>query len=140
MNVTIILADSAQVAGGKLYLLGGNWRITNGRSPSVVVLLIEANWNEANRHFHFMIELIDADGKLYTIETPNGSFPQKYFSQITFGRPAELPVGSMLSETLIFQVPPLFTLKPTYSYEWRCTIDGEFAASKSFTTRPEQNL
>ena len=39
MKVTILLADAAQAAEGKLYVLGGGWSIT-GPDPSPMALAI----------------------------------------------------------------------------------------------------
>ena len=42
MNVTMLLADSAQVADGKLYVLGGGWSLTGpDPTPSAVAIKLE---------------------------------------------------------------------------------------------------
>ena len=41
MKVTMMLADSAQVAGGKLYILGGGWSITGPMPcPSAIAVIV----------------------------------------------------------------------------------------------------
>ncbi|MGH2780595.1 MAG: hypothetical protein ACRDLA_04090 [Thermoleophilaceae bacterium] len=52
MKVTMLLADAAQTAEGKLYVLGGGWAITGpDPSPSAVAMYIEVPWDQANmRH------------------------------------------------------------------------------------------
>ena len=136
MKVTILLADAAQVSEGKLHLLGGNWRLTNGRSQSAVVLLLDAHWNEGNRELQVFVELVDVDGNVFIATFAEGPVPQQYHFQCNLIKLAELPSGSNLSETYVLNIPPLMALKPRHCYEWRCSIDGIFMASRSFITQP----
>ena len=53
MNVTMLLCDAAQVAYGKLYILGGGWSMTGPDPvPSAVALKIHVDWHEAERAHH----------------------------------------------------------------------------------------
>ena len=63
----LILADAAEVTGGKLYLLGGGWdRLTVNSQPAkrsfAVALAFRVPWHETNRQHVFQIEMADADG------------------------------------------------------------------------------
>ena len=63
MRVTLMLADSAQVADGKLfYILGGGWSITGPPAPSAIALLVEVPWDQTNRRLEWRFELVDSDG------------------------------------------------------------------------------
>ncbi|MCH8198911.1 MAG: hypothetical protein V3S98_00275 [Dehalococcoidia bacterium] len=64
----LILADAAQIAGNKLYLMGGGWdRLTIHRPLPVqqqmaVAVAFRVDWNETNMKHQFEIEVADADG------------------------------------------------------------------------------
>jgi hypothetical protein len=63
------LADSAQVVGGKLYLLGGGWDMltVNTGFPvphqMAVAVAFRVPYSETNRPFDVEIEIQDADGR-----------------------------------------------------------------------------
>ncbi|MFI5347933.1 MAG: DUF6941 family protein, partial [Elusimicrobiota bacterium] len=62
MKVTMMLADSAQAVGGKLYILGGGWSITGPQPcPSAIAVLVSVPWNETNRKHRVKVELVDED-------------------------------------------------------------------------------
>ena len=65
----LLVADGAQVVGGKLYLLGGGWdRLTVPRLPGPpampfsVALGVNVPWSLTNRKMSFSIDIHDADG------------------------------------------------------------------------------
>jgi len=66
---TAMLADSAQVQGGKLYILGGGFDTIRARTVPVVhrnlnlALIVEVDPDERNRDLDIVIDLIDEDGK-----------------------------------------------------------------------------
>ena len=71
----MMLADSAQVSEGKLFILGGGWSVTGPPAPSAIVLHVEVPWDQTNRQLHFTLNLTDADGtpvfvELITIALP----------------------------------------------------------------------
>ncbi|MFQ5874745.1 MAG: hypothetical protein ACE5JL_13250, partial [Dehalococcoidia bacterium] len=90
----LILADSAQVVGNKLYLLGGGWdRLTvNTGFPlaqrCAVALSVRVPWNETNQKHTFEVEV--------TSEDPNTEEPKsllKVGGQFEVGRPAGISQG-----------------------------------------------
>ena len=65
----LLVADGAQVVGGKLYLLGGGWdRLTvpqlPGRPamPFSVAVGVNVPWSLTNRKMSFSIDVHDTDG------------------------------------------------------------------------------
>ena len=95
MNVEwFILADSAQVVGGKLYLLGGGWdRLTvNTGFPfdqrCALALSIKVPWNETNQKHSFEVEMISEDK---TTEQPKTLM--KAGGQFEVGRPPGIRQG-----------------------------------------------
>ena len=84
----LILADAAEVVGGKLYLMGGGWdRLTVHSQPAkknlAVALALRVPWHETNRQHAFQIDMTDEDGK--QVVSVNGA--------TEVGRPAGIPPG-----------------------------------------------
>ena len=68
MKVTMLLADYAQVADGKLTVVGGGWSLTGPEpSPFGIAILVHVPWDQANRRHTLRLELVDADGVPVTI-------------------------------------------------------------------------
>ena len=120
-----MLADSAQVADGKLYILGGGWSITGPPAPSAIALLVEVPWDQTNRRLEWRLELVDSDG--YPVLTPageGGENPILMGGDFEVGRPPGTPHGAPIGLPLALNLSPL-PLDPNHRYEWRFTIDGE---------------
>lgn len=108
----LILADSAQVVGGKLFLLGGGWEnlVVNSSFPVQQICAIAASfrilWNETNQRHNVEIEVMDQDGQ--SIVQLNG--------QVEVGRPPGIPPGSAqrsqlgFSAVLTFDSPGSFVI------------------------------
>ena len=90
----MILADSAQVVGNKLYLLGGGWdRLTVNRDFPVnqhcaIAVAIKIPWNETNLKHVFEVEVMSEDP---ATEEPKSL--AKINGQFEVGRPAGIPAG-----------------------------------------------
>ena len=122
----LILADAAQVNGGKLYLLGGGWDQLNVGSafpvPQRVGLAASflVPWNETNQKRNVELSLVTDDGdELLKI---NG--------QIEVGRPAGIPAGSEQRAQLAADMSVEFKRPGVYSIIAR--IDGEESARIAF--------
>jgi hypothetical protein len=134
----MLLADSAQEIGGKLYILGGGWSLTGpDPTPSALAIKFEVPWDRANHPYEVELELVDADGEPVTVDTPDGTQPLKIGAKLEAGRPPGLKLGSPLDAAMAINFGPL-PLKPDTRYEWRLTIDGkhEEGWSVAFSTRP----
>jgi hypothetical protein len=134
----MLLADSAQEVGGKLYILGGGWSLTGpAPAPSALALKFEVPWDRANHPYQIELELLDADGSPVTVETPEGEMPLKVGARLEAGRPPGLKPGSPLDAAMAINFGPL-PLQPDRRYEWRLTVDGEHQQdwSVAFSTRP----
>lgn len=95
----LILADAAQIAGGKLYLMGGGWDRLTIRRPfpvqqqMAVAASFRVGWNETNMQHRFEIEVADADGVTlgkvagtFEVGRPTGIAPgQEQRTQIAVG-------------------------------------------------------
>lgn len=92
MRLTVaMLADSAQVAGGKLYVLGGAFDTVNARAfPALVrslavVLVAEVQPADRNRDLPIAMRLLDEDGAALGVESKG---------MMRVGEPTTLPAGA----------------------------------------------
>ena len=134
----MLLCDSAQVADGKLYILGGGWSMTGpDPMPSAVAVKIDVDWHEASSSHHWELFLEDADGRPVTVETSEGTQPLEVRGEFSVNRPDSLPPGSPVDVALAINMGPL-PLLPKSRYTWRFVVDGESddTWTAAFTTRP----
>ncbi|MEI7759839.1 MAG: hypothetical protein WCJ67_03620 [Thermoleophilia bacterium] len=134
MKVTMLLADFAQVADGKLTVVGGGWSRTGpDPAPFGIAILVHVPWDQANRRHTLRLELVDADGNPVTApveveegEGDGGGEPVVFLDDIEFevGRPPGIKPGTPLELPLAVNSGPL-PLEPGGRYEWRLSINGE---------------
>jgi hypothetical protein len=138
MKVTLMLADSAQVADGKLFVLGGGWNITGPQPvPFALAALIEVPWSGTNRKHAFKFEMIDLDGRPVTVTGPNGEQPVAFDGEFEIGRPPGVRAGAYQPVPIAVNHGPV-PLPPGSHFEWRFTLDGETQEDwrLAFSTRP----
>jgi hypothetical protein len=85
----LILADSAQVQGDKLHMLGGGWTIVWAKAfPAQHQMAVAAGilvpWMETNVRHRFQVRVVAEDGAVFG--ELSGEFER--------GRPAGLPAGT----------------------------------------------
>jgi hypothetical protein len=122
MKATLMLADHAEVAEGKLFINGGGWTTTGPDPvPFAIVAIIEVPWDQTNRQHKLRFELIDTDGNPVL-----GDNQEPVFLEIMgeVGRPPGVKPGSSIPLPLALFNPQGHPL-PGGRYEWRLTIDGE---------------
>lgn len=117
----MMLADSAQAVGGKLYVLGGGWDVTTGATPHAVVLLLSVPWAQTNKKHKMRLSLVTGDGQPFVLPTPKG--PQQLFFDTEFevGRPPGMSAGTSQNIPLTVTIGPL-PYEPG-RYEWRLSIN-----------------
>jgi hypothetical protein len=141
VKATLLLADSAQVADGKLYVLGAGWNVVGPQpTPLAVAMLIEVPWDRANEAHHMRLELLDADGQPVEVPSPPDGEPRPLVIEADFevGRPPGLKRGAPLNVPLAINLPPQ-PIPPNDRYEWRLTINNETDENwrATFSTRPD---
>lgn len=127
MKVTMMLCDYAQVADGKLIVVGGGWSVTGpDPTPLGIALLIQVPWDQANQRHTLRLELLDADGNPVLVDEDDEAEPIVFFDDLTFevGRPPGIKPGTPLDFPLAVNAGPL-PIPPGGRFEWRLTIDGE---------------
>lgn len=126
-----LLADSAQVMGGKLYILGGGWNtlFVNRfpvRHPSLAVgLRIRVPWSLTDRTVTVGLDLEDEDGGRVLPTAP-------ITQAIKVSRAPMMPEGSDIVIARSFTFSNLTFEKPG-GYAFLITIDGEVSERLRFT-------
>jgi hypothetical protein len=140
VKVTMMLADYAAVADGKLVIVGGGWSFTGPAPvPFGIALKIEVPWDQANTKHKLRLELVDADGQPVLVPTEGGIEQQLAMEgEFEIGRPAGLKPGTPLDAMLAVNFPPQ-PIPPEGQYVWQLAIDGHSDENwrLGFTTRPD---
>ncbi len=134
----MLLADSAQVADGKLFILGGGWSVTGpDPTPSAVAIKVGVDSHEFNVPHHWELFLEDADGQQVRFETPEGSQIIEVRGDFSATAPPDVPVGTPVDVPIAVNFGPI-PLGDGERYTWRMVVDGETLPGGlvSFTTRP----
>jgi Family of unknown function (DUF6941) len=127
-KVNLMLADSAQVADGKLYVLGGGWSIIVPGSPFAVCGIIDIPWHQGTEWHSLRLELIDGDGEPLRVPVEGQDEPQTLVIDAPPYRPTIGPhvkPGTSLGWPFAVNVSPGLPLRPGAIYEWRLSIDGK---------------
>lgn len=135
LRVTMLLADSAQVADRKLYVLGGGLSVVGPRpQPMGVAIRIEVPWDRANVPHAWRLDLLDEDG--HPVEV--NQRPLVVQGRFEAGRPTGLKAGTPLSVPLAIMFPAL-PVRPGKSYTWQLSIDEATHVDwrQSFHVRPQ---
>jgi hypothetical protein len=116
----LLVADSADVVNGKLYMLGGAW--DNLKVPQLpgppavpfaVAVGIDVPWSLTNRKLRFSVDVVDADG---------GEVAQLVGGELEVGRPPGLRAGTPQRFQITVPAQPQFTAPGRYVI--RCSVDG----------------
>jgi hypothetical protein len=122
VKVTLMIADFARVANGKLDVIGGGWSMMNAQGPFgfFVAALFQIPWDQTNAKHKFRLELLDADGR--GVPIPSGETVRAE-GEFEVGRPAGLRPGTPVDAPLVVPFGPLELDEGRY--ELRLTIDDE---------------
>ena len=102
---TAMLADAAQVQGGKLFVLGGGFDTISARTIPVVhrsltlAMVAEVEPDERHRDLEVAIQLIDEDGGPLDVEAKG---------KLRVGAPPNLPPGSA---SIVPIVSPFYNIR-----------------------------
>ena len=139
VKVTMLLADHAQVADGKLNIIGGGWSITGPvPGPSAIAMLIQVPWDQTNQKQRMRLELVDSDGVPVAVDTPEGRTEVVIEGEFEAGRPVGLKPGTPIDMPVAIDLPPQ-PIPPGGRYEWRLSINdrSEDDWTLAFSTRPD---
>ena len=139
MRVTMMLADHAQVADGKLFVSGGGWSVCGpGPVACAVALLFHIPWQHTNERISFTLRLLDEDGMPVSQPGPDGSQEVQAGGQFEAGRPAGLAPGTDINVPITFNM--VLQLAPGRRFTWVLEVDSQVdeAWRLSFATRETQ--
>ncbi len=125
---TAMLADAAQVQGGKLFVLGGGFDTISARTVPVVhrsltlAMVAEIAPEERHRDLEISIALVDEDGQALEVEAKG---------KLRVGAPPNLPPGSV---SIVPIVSPFYNIRfpEAKGYAFVVRFDGEELARIRF--------
>ena len=96
MKAKILLADSAEVREGLLFLLGGTWnKIGPLPQPFAIAGVIEVDWDECNKKHTAEFSIEDVDGNPLMVQGLTGEHqPFRLSTPFEVGRPSGSPQGT----------------------------------------------
>jgi hypothetical protein len=118
----MMLADHAQVAGGKLFINGGGWSVVDPSPPPYsIVLLLLVPWDRAGSPLDLRLTLLDEDGGV-VVQGSDGA-EARIHARIEVARPPAHRAGVPLDVPLVIGVPAM-RLEPASRYTWLLEVDG----------------
>jgi len=125
MQAQLLLADSAQVVNGKMYVLGGGWNQI-GPKPSAMAVVIRfvVPWDETNKKHQWVLRLLDEDGRSVILGNAENARPIEVKGQFEAGRPVGSEPGSDTSIPIAVNIGSL-PLPAGKRLEWRLFVDEE---------------
>ncbi|HXL89085.1 MAG TPA: hypothetical protein VN969_08900 [Streptosporangiaceae bacterium] len=136
MRVTMLLADHAQVADGKLFISGGGWSFCGpGPVPCSVAVLFHVPWQHTDEKMAFSLRLVDEDGHPVLQPGPRGPQPVQVDGLFEARRPPWMTPGSEIGVPMSFG--SVLNLPPGRSYTWVLEVSGHTEEDwrLSFATR-----
>lgn len=135
LSVTMLLADHAQVANGKLFINGGGWSVVDAPTPQFhIALLLLVPWDRAGVPLDLRLTLIDEDGNV--VRQGNSDAEVRIQGQIAVERPPAHRIGVPLDVPMVIGVPAL-QVPAASRFTWILEIDGQTRDDwrLSFSTR-----
>lgn len=140
MRAKILLADSAEVREGLLFLLGSGWNEVGPQpQPFAIAGLLEVDWEETNSHHSIDIVFEDEDGVPLNAPTPAGDQPLRLTAGFEVGRPPGSARGSSFNLPLAIPILPV-PWTPGRRYVVKISVDGTEVDRLRFTVRSNPPL
>jgi hypothetical protein len=135
MKAKILLADSAEIREGLLFLLGGGWsEVGPAPQPFAIAGLIEVDWKETNTRHAIEFVIDNEDGAPLVVPTPAGDQPVRISSQFEVGRPPGSARGSSFNVPVAVPIVPL-PWTPGRRYVVRLLVGGAEVDRLTFSVR-----
>jgi hypothetical protein len=137
MRATMMLADYAQIADGKLFISGGGWTTCGpGPTPCAVVAIFHVPWDETDQKVNFMLRLVDEDGHGVMQPGNTDNMPVQVAGAFEARRQPGMTPGTDINVPMSFNI--VLHLPPSGRYTWLIEVDGQTDESWSlpFETRP----
>jgi hypothetical protein len=135
VRVSLFLADFAQAEQtGKVNALGLGWTTCPTPLPALsLVIFLDIDWDETNKPYKLMCDLLTEDGQPAMIPGPFGPQPIHFEAQAEAGRPPGTIHGTAARLALAINIGGGTPLAPG-RYEWRVSVEGfeDATAAESF--------
>lgn len=106
MRAKILLANSAEVREGLLYILGGTWNTIGPLpQPFAIAGVIEVNWDECNQRHTAEFAIDDVDGAPLLVQGLTGEQPFRLTTTFEVGRPPLVPQGTTFNVPIAIPLP-----------------------------------
>jgi hypothetical protein len=139
MRVTMLLADAAQVAEGKLNILGGGWDVCGpGPTPMAIAVVLEVLPSQTGRKHTWSLVLVDENGEPALLTADGQKSSVAIHGEIQRIRtPKSPPPEGPINLRFAINIAPL-PLEPGSRYAWQLSIDNKTRKDwqVSFSTRP----
>jgi hypothetical protein len=125
----MLLCDSAQAVGGKLYILGGGWSILTRIEPTASMSLavkLAIPWSRANERLDVEAVLVTDQGE----KVEQDGQAVRAAGNLEVGRPPGLRPGTPLDATFALNFQGLAL--EAGGYVWELRVNGEPAARAPF--------
>jgi hypothetical protein len=135
----MLLADAAQVAEGKLNILGGGWDVCGpGPTPMAIAVKLEVPPSQARRKHTWSVVLLGENGEPVLLAADGEKSTVAIYGEIQrILSPKSAPPEGPVSLRFAINIAPL-PLEPGSRYAWQLSIDNKTRKDwqVSFRTRP----
>ena len=136
MRAKILLADSAEVREGLLFLLGGGWSEVGPASQMFAIAgILDVEWGETNAQHSAVFTIEEEDGAPLMVPTPTGDQPFRIVTQFDVGRPPGSPRGRSFNVPVAIPILPI-PWTPGRRYVLVLRIDDAEVDRLTFSVRP----
>jgi uncharacterized protein DUF6941 len=137
MRATMMLADHAQIADGKLFISGGGWTTSGpGPTPCAVVTIFHVPWDETEKKMSFVLRLVDEDGQGVFQPGSTDGLPVQVHGAFEAHRQPGMTEGSEINVPMAFNI--VLQLPPGGRYTWLIDMDGQDDGDWSLTFETRQ--
>lgn len=129
MDVTLVLCDAAQEAGGKLFVMGGGWTHAAAADRPLNLalgLVVAVPWDRTNERHTIHAALLTDDAEPVSV----GDITVESRVEIELGRPPGLKRGTTLNAVIAMQFNGL--VLPEGGYVWEVRIGPDEKARAPF--------
>ena len=113
MRATMMLADYAQIADGKLFISGGGWSTCGpGPTPCAVVAIFHVPWQETDEKVSFALRLIDEDGRAVMQPGATDGMPVQVNGHFEARRQPGMTPGTDINVPMSFNIVLHLTPRP----------------------------
>lgn len=124
ISAVVLLCDYAQVAEGKLNIMGGGWSYlwVEGEGPAEIPLILAVNlavpWALTNQDIQVEAKLLTEDGESVEL----GDEPVRSEGTLRVGRPPDARPGMPIAVPFVLPFPPIPL--SIGGYVWEVTADA----------------